>query len=85
VQPVARRAQGGPLQPATQIGSHVVSNSVTGFFFFPGVQIQIGSSPQVAPQCMQAGGLSLAVSAPLTPRPWTANIALAIRRIATSA
>ncbi len=47
--------QGLLPQPATQIGSHFTSNSTFGCFFVPGSQTQIGTSPQVAPQCMQAG------------------------------
>jgi hypothetical protein len=49
------RNQGLVVQPATQSGSHVTSNSVFGRFFVPGSHTQTGASPHVAPQCMQAG------------------------------
>lgn len=49
------KGQGLLLHPATQIGSHVTSNSTFGFFLVPGSQTQIGTRPHVAPQCMQAG------------------------------
>jgi len=61
VQPVRSwhrpKGQGLLPQPATQIGSDVVSYSVLGFFFVPGSQTQIGTRQQVPPQCMQAGDL----------------------------
>ena len=49
------KGQGLLLQPATHIGSHFTSNSTCGFFFVPGSHTQIGTSPHVPPQCMQAG------------------------------
>ena len=51
------KGQGLLPQPATQIGSDVVSYSVLCFFFVPGSQTQSGTRQQVPPQCMQAGDL----------------------------
>ncbi|MFM7137251.1 MAG: hypothetical protein ACKO1M_09330 [Planctomycetota bacterium] len=63
--PASVRENGHGLlpQPATQIGSHDVSNWFRGCFFLPGLQMQIGVSLQVEPQCMQAAAAALFGSA----------------------